>query len=536
MKADIVLRGNAVFTSCADAPEKKLITVKGNRIIAVDEFDSIDSYVDENTRVIECGDRLVTPGFNDNHFHLAHGINQVNCVDLSLATSEEDAVQKVIDFAEKNPGNEPIFGYYWYHMNWKEKKLPTKHSLDKYFPDRPVILYRVESHGAWLNSKALELLQINENTPNPIKNNGEIVKGEDGKPTGYIHELAIFVMGRHSIKSREKDKSEYVEFFKKLSRYGVTSISDLQYDMPTRYDIFTELEEEGNLNIRYGFATILSDDLTKAREHREKYNSEKIKYLGLKQYVDGTILGYTGELLEPYEDKPETRNEMPFDFDEITQNALAADREGFRVRLHTIGDGAVRIALDAFQRCREENGIRDSRHSIAHIEVVNDADIPRLNELGVIYDAHPAHVNLPCEKAEDNPYPVHLGKRADNCFMYKTILDTGAHLAVGSDFPVVEPDPMLGIYRGVTRKFNDGLPEEGWIPSERLSMAEILKAYTIGTAYHDFKDDITGTLEAGKCADIVILDRNLFDLETPEEILETKPVMTIFDGRIVYEA
>lgn len=532
IKADHLFLGNAIFTGCCRQTVSGGVAVKGNKIIAVASQEKIFEWADKKTNVIDCKDRLIMPGFHDSHFHVAHGVLRENGVDLSGAKSEEEAAVMVAEFAREHPEEPIIFGFYWYHMNWDRKELPAKTSLDRLIPDRPVVLYRVESHGAWLNSKALEMCRITKDTIPP--EGGDIVKNSAGEPSGYLHEYAIFLMGPNYGFTPEQEKKKFIGFFDKLASFGITSISDLEYDVPTNFDLFLDWEKSGDLKLRYGFATLMDGGLEKPRRYRERYNSDKVKYLGLKCYTDGTALGYTAELLQPYSDKPETRNDAPLDYNKILSNALAADGEGFRIRFHAIGDGAVRFSLDTFEECRRINGARDSRHSIAHIEVIHPDDIRRFAELGVIAEIHPAHVNLPCEKAADNPYPLHLGERTKYCFPYKSILEHGGRIAIGSDYPVVDPNPMLGIYRAVTRRFDDGLPESGWLPQQRLTMGEVLQGYTAGTAYHDFKENKTGTLEVGKLADIVVLDRNLFEID-PEEVKQTEVLLTMFDGNIIYQ-
>lgn len=529
--ADYVFSGNAIFTACSQDLIDGFVAVSGNKIIALGQKSEMNKWVGKGTKVYELEDKIIMPGFYDSHTHIEIGMLGYNSVDLTYAKSEEEAVKMVAEVANTKAKDDPIIiGYNWYHINWDKKELPTKESLDRIVPDKPVILFRLENHGVWLNSKGLELCNIDRNTESPM--GGVIFKDQNGEPTGYLHEFSQLLVYPHIVFPKEKQLIK--DLTDQMGSFGITSISDLYMSDKPIYDRILGLEKEGNLKIRYNFHTLLSDDMSLEKELREKYNTEKIKFCGIKGFIDGTVLGYTGLLVEPYSDKPDTCSELEMDYEQIRENVIKADKENFRVRLHCIGDGAVRFALDVFEEAREVNGPKDLRHSIAHIEVIHPDDIQRFSKLNVIADLHPAHVNLPCEKASENPYLVHLGERGKYCFNYKSIIDTGAKVAFGSDFPVVTLNPMLGVYRAVTRRFNDGLPVDGWNPEQRLTMGEVLQGYTVGSAYHDSRENELGTLETGKLADIVVLDRNLFEIPV-EDIQNTKVLLTMVDGKIVYE-
>lgn len=533
--ADYILKGDALFDANTKSTFQGFVAVKGNKIIGVGGPEKMDIFVGDNTEVMDCSGKLISASFHDSHFHVSEAVLSNTGIDLANAKSEEEAAQMVADFAKTLPDDgTPVTGFTWYHGNWDRKELPTKESLDRLIPNRAVILYRTECHGIWLNSKGLELYGIDRDTVPPT--GGEIMKDKNGEPTGYIHEYAIFLGKGRVIFPDEIDKKRYKDVFDMLTRFGVTSISDLDYDVTTNFDVIEKMIENDEVSIRYGFSTLeqYGVDLERAEQFKKKYNSEKMKFLGFKMYIDGTALGYTAELLEPYTDKPDTCNDNPLDFDLMRENILKADKAGYRYRLHTIGDGAVRFALDTFEECQKVNGTRDSRHSTAHMEASHPDDTPRYAQLGVILDMHPGHVTLPCEKAEDNPYLVHLGERGKYCFNYKSVIDTGGKYAIGSDYPVITPNPIFSIHSAVNRTFVDGKPKEGWNPEQRLSVGEALYGYTLGTAFHDFKEQTSGSLETGKFADIVVIDRNLFAIPK-EQIINAEVEMTMFDGKIVYK-
>lgn len=318
---------------------------------------------------------------------------------------------------------------------------------------------------------------------------------------------------------------------------GITSIGDIQYlagGQLGNADVYHKVEENDELTMRINFSIAISSNLDYAKHLRETYHSEKLMFSGLKMLVDGVPSAYTGLMVEPYSDKPDTCG-IPFvPLDELREQIMNADKEKFRIRLHACGDGAVRYALNSYEEAQKLNGIRDSRHTIEHIEVIQPNDIGRIAKLGVVASMQPEHLAM-TDKFSDNPYGSRVGKEREKyLWAIKTIMNTGAHMQFGSDFPVVDNNPMLEIYRGVTRVHNDGEPKGGWNPKEKLTVGEVIKGYTLGSAYGAFRENDLGTIEEGKLADITVLDQNLFTID-PEKIRDTKVRLTVMDGKVVYE-
>lgn len=532
-KADIILSSNAVFTGMNSEPQPASIAIVGNKIAAIGSKEEISPYIGTDTKMYEYKDQLIMPGFHDFHLHIFPGSLELESVSLLDARSEDEAVEMVRQFADKRPEDSWIIGFSWDNANWENKQLPTHASLDRVLPDRPVILSHIECHYAWVNSKALEVMGITRDTPNPPF--GIIDKDEKGELTGILYEKAMDLIFKGAYDfSKEKKLQMLKKFFSLTAEYGVTSVNDMYAptsDFLDDYGLFDTLEKSGELSTRIHLLPALSADLESAKELKDRYSSDMLQFSGLKYFIDGVITGYTAFMLEPYNDKPETRGSSSVSPDIFKELVVNADRAGFRVRVHAIGDAGVRLSLDAFEQAQIVNGVRDSRHTIEHIESIHPDDIDRFGQLGVIASMQPSHLAL----IDSKVYNSRLGKeRNELAFAINTIKKSGAKLAFGTDFPVTSLNPMLEIYRAVTRVDYSGSPENVWNKDERISLSEALKAYTYGPAYGTFREHELGTIEPGKLADIIVLDRNLFDVPQ-EEILEAKVKLTITDGKIVFE-
>ncbi|WP_042347038.1 amidohydrolase [Bacillus massiliigorillae] len=533
-KADIILSSNAVFTGLANQPEPASIAIIDNKIVAIGTNEEITStYIGTNTQVYSFEDQLIMPGFHDFHLHIIDGSLQMDCVSLANANSEQEAAEMVRKYAEARPEEPWIIGFSWNNESWVNKQLPTVASLDYVLPNKPVILMHVDCHFAWVNSKALELMGINCETENPTF--GTIDKNENGELTGILYEKAMDLVFKGAFDFSRARKEQMVKnFLQMAAELGVTSLNDMyapSSEILSDFELFKELEEAGELTARIYLAPALNGDLERAKQLRDTYSSEILQFSGLKQFVDGVISGHTAFMLEPYSDKPDSRGGTTFSPELIKKWVLEADRERFRIRLHAIGDAAVRLALDAFEDAQKINGYRDSRHTIEHIESIHPDDICRFEQLDVIASMQPQHL----ASIEKEMYQLRLGTQRDKfTFAVNKLKNAGAKLAFGSDFPVVSLNPLLEIYRAVTRVDSTGLAANTWNIDERITLAEALKAYTAGSAYGSFRENELGTLEVGKFADVVVLDRNLFSIPK-EELLDTKVKLTIMNGRIVFE-
>ncbi|MGR3762667.1 amidohydrolase [Rossellomorea sp. NS-SX7] len=535
MKAQKIIKSEAVFTGTSLLPAPGFVAIRGDKIIGAGPASELESYLDASTAVIDMGNRLVMAGFHDFHLHFFLGAMFESFCQLTYGGTEDETAKMAASYASNHPDDEWVLGFGWHHVRWPGQKLPSRHSLDRYLPHRPAIMLNEEAHSAWLNTAALQKLGIDRHTPEPPF--GRIEKDENGDPTGFLYETAVKYVTR-AFQFDEAMKNKLMEnMLKKTASFGITSVSDMLplpgYTLgdPAFYRSF---EEQGKLSTRIHFLDVLDGNIERSLSYRESYRSDSLQFSGVKQFLDGVPLTYTGFLLEPYADRPFEKGGTIYDFEQYEQWIKDADREGFRVRLHACGDGAVRMGLDLFEHARDANGARDSRHTIEHIEVCHPDDFQRFQELGVIASIQPEH--LTAGSMDSHAYVDRLGSdRSRYTWPIGSLQKHGARLAFGTDFPIVDLNPMLGVYRAVTRKHEDGTPQGGWNPSEKISLGEALIHYTKSSAYGNFRENELGTIEAGKKADLVVLDRNLFEAD-PDEILEAKTVMTVMDGAIVYES
>ena len=533
MKADLVLTSKAVFTGLDEVPKPAAIAILENQIIAVVSIEEMETFIDEKTLVYNYENQLIIPGFHDFHVHAMMGGLALESLNLFEARSEREAVEMVKQYAATKGAGEWIIGFMWDSSYWDDKKFPNRYSLDQAFPDQPVVLFHAEGHYTWVNTRALVMASIDKHTPNPP--NGIIEKDVNGELSGILIEEATSLITKYAYDfSKEKKKQLFQNFLHEAARFGVTSINNL-YGTETLsklddFELFREFESSDELTVRMHLFPALNGEIEEAIKLRKKYQSSKLRVAGLKQFIDGVITSRTAYLLAPYADKPDTSGMPAHSFEEMFQWVEEADRHGFSIRFHAIGDAAIRFALDAYENAKHKNGNLDSRHSIEHIEVIHPEDITRFAELNVIASMQPGHFAL----SERDTYTERIGQQREKyVFVINTLKNAGAKLAFGTDFPIDSLDPLRQIYRAVTRIDSSG--KEIWNPDERVTVSDAIKAYTLGSAFGTFREHELGTIEEGKLADLVVLDRNLFEIP-PEEIIKTKVQMTVSDGKIVYSS
>ncbi len=537
MTADMIIKGNAIFDSVSDKPFVGFVAVKGNRIAAVGkDMDSISQYAGADTKIIDAGDRLVMPGFHDSHTHLILAGMYKTYPNLGSARSEEEAAAMLKDYYDSQPGDGWVYGFNWYHVFWDKKELPRKETLDRYFPDRPVFLINAEAHGAWVNSLALEIAGVTADTPDPF--GGEIARDENGEPTGFLYESAIEYVAAHAlIFTEEQEKTFLRKYMADAAELGITGVVDVQpyfgKDLGS-LEVYTGMESDGELTVRITAAANLLGDLDEALENSKKYCTEKVRAHMLKQFVDGVITTHTALLLEDYTDAPGNRGTQLSELEKIDAAVQEGHKRGLWIKIHAIGDRAIRFTIDSYEKAIKTYGANGCRHAIEHVEMVTDSDIERFGQLGLIPSVQPEHIGLmPTWEGEE--YRVNIGEeRAGRTWPFRSLLESAGVLAIGSDCPVVDNNPFYAIHRGVTRLHDDGLPEGGWNPTQKLTVADILRGYTLGSAYGIGREDELGTLEEGKFADIAVIDRNLFETE-PKDIRGAHVDMTIMDGKVIFE-
>lgn len=536
MRVDYLLKSKAIFTGKGEKPFPGGIVVKGNKIVKVLDEEEAENF--EANVVLEYGDKLIMAGFVDAHVHYFMGAISASehmCVDLLSSTSEKNCIEIMKKYVEQHPNEKRILGLGWFPANWGDAPLPSKKSLDEAFPDKPVYLISADMHTFWLNSLALKEAGINVNMK---PRSGSIGIDENGELNGLLFEPDAFAPAM--VKVQDFDMETMIDinkkFLKTIAKAGVTSISEMSADpyvddVLNKYMSIKHMEEQGILTTRMHIYTELAGytDFTIAEKWKEKLWSEKLRINGVKGFIDGVASTHTGLLLEPYTDKPETRGigvpNIPQS--ELEPCILAANKSGFSVRLHCIADGSTRMALDMYEASIKHNGEHGCQNTIEHIENVHPDDIPRFKKLDVIPSLQPYHLVL--------DYMEKLKRvGSERCrweWAHKSLLESGATLAFGTDYPVVDFNPYPTIYAAITRLDDKGKPAST-NPEECITLADALYAYTAGSAKAYGRDDI-GILEEGKLADIIVVSDNLFDIE-PMRIKDCETVMTMFDGKIIY--
>ena len=395
-----------------------------------------------------------------------------------------------------------------------------------------------DGHAGWVNSKALEIVGIDKYTPDP--DYGEIYRFDDGEPTGFLSEMAMSFCIKYAFDFPEaKERALIKNALSEFNSYGLTSVNDMQNFFAKdlgNHNIYKMLEDSGELTLRINFATgLLKDPLYSLNlKHLFSDPEKKVYYNGGKEFIDGIINTHTALMLEKYSDDEEASIDFHLmDFDKAAENIKILHRNDINIHLHATGDGAVRKAIDFYEAAIEENGFTKSRLSIEHMDLTDEEDMPRMGKYELVASVQPEHVALG-EKFSDNEYPGAVGpEREKHLWSFRSIMESGAQLAFGTDYPVAPLNPMFGLYQAVTRLFPDGEPIGGWNPQEKVSLATAIRAYTYGGAYKCGKENVLGTLSPGKLADITVLGKNLFELRS-EEYLSCKAVMTMVNGEVVY--
>ena len=533
--ADWVFRSGAVYTVDADRSWAEAVAVRGPRIVYVGGDDGAAAFVGPETEVVDLDGKMVLPGFFDSHTHPAYAPVDSVAVRLYGLDSLEDYVEAVRRFAAANPDREAIRGAGWSNTLFPETG-PSRAALDAVVSDRPVFLESEDGHSAWVNSKALALAGITKDTHDP---EGGVIErdSETGEPSGTLRESATDLVDDLLPPPSVEDYVLALEAFQKMAaEQGVTSVRDAYVLLD---DTTTEAYTETNLTVRYR-ANLRFDPETSLDElpaylaERDKHQAPRFTIDGIKIFVDGVVEGETAYLLEPYAHRPDYRGELLWEPEHLNEVVAALDAEGFMVHMHAIGDGAVRVALHAFEHARNVNGPRDSRHQITHLQLVHPDDIARFRELGVIGVPQPFWFMKDYYEPLELPF---LGEaRASHEYPMRSFFDAGVTMASASDFPVTIPfSPLDGIERGVLRTDDVDDPKRLLGPEERVSLEDMIESFTINGAYASFLEKQTGSLEVGKLADLVVLEHNLFDLP-PEEISETKVLLAMLEGEPVFRA
>ncbi len=528
MQANLVLYNGNIHTLDAAQTRARAIAIAGNRVLAVGSGIGMRQRLAPDGQAIDLGGRTVVPGFTDSHLHfLSYGLSLTQ-IDLAEVPTLDEALSRVAARAAATPVGQWLTGRGWDHSLWAGGAFPTRQQLDRVAPDHPVLLRRKCGHAGWANSRALELAGITAETSNPP--GGAIDRDpHTGEPTGILKETASGLVSR-LIKEPTLDEAATAikVAIEHAHRLGLVGVHTMEGEIAFR--AFQRLRASGELRLRV-LMQIPRDSLDAAVQAglESGFGDERLRIGGVKAFADGSLGAHTATMLAPYEDEPDNLGIPIASAEELEEVVRTASRAGLAAFVHAIGDRANREVLDAIEASRQAGEGLHLRHRIEHTQVLHPDDIPRLAQLGVIASMQPIHATQDMLVAD-----AHWGARSAGAYAFRSLLDTGAVLAFGSDSPVEDLNVMKGIHAAVTRRRADGSPgPEGWYPEQRLSVTEAVHAYTAGAAYASGEEAIKGTLSPGKLADLVVLSQDIFAID-PTAILETEVVATLFDGEVVY--
>lgn len=542
MAADLIFRGGPVFDGLGGVSSGP-VAVEGGRIVAVGG--DAGRLIGPDTEVVELEGRMLSPGFQDAHVHpIGGGLERLGC-DLSVADNEPAYLDIVRGYADAHPELDWIVGGGWM-MAAFPGGLPRRESLDAIVPDRPVYLPNRDHHGAWVNTRALELAGIDARTPDP--DDGRIERNADGSPTGVLHEGAMELVGELTPPATDDDNmTGLLEAQAYLHSLGITAWQDAilgsYSNMTDPSAAYGRCDADGRLTAKVVGALWWqrdrgSEQIAELIERRERFTTARFRPTSVKIMQDGVAENFTAGMTSPYLDAcghpSDNCGISMVDPERLKGYVTELDANGFQVHVHAIGDRAVREALDAFEAARAANGPNDLRHHIAHIQVIHPDDVPRFAALGVVANMQPLWATHE-DQMDELTIPFLGPERTTWQYPFGSLTAAGARLCAGSDWPVSSPNPLWGIHVAVNRSYPPDAGEvlEPFLAEQRIDLPTAWAAYTSGSAYVNHLDD-TGRVEVGAAADLVVLDRDILTAPA-EEIGDAQVDATYVDGRLVFE-
>ena len=519
-----------IYTVNEKQPFAEAVVTEGNKILFVGTNIESKKFITQETNVFDLKGKLMLPGFIDDHAHFTGGGFYLLGLDLSKTNSVKDFKEILKDYISTRKGRW-ITGGRWDHEKWDVKEIPTKEMIDSFSKETPIFISRYDGHMGLANSIALKLAGITKDTKSP--EGGLIVKDKvTGEPTGILKDNAMDLISQII---PEPSKQEYIEAVETALKYarelGVTTVEDITF--PRDLETYQVLEKEGKLTCR--IYTRLPFDIYKNLVNlkiQHNFGGDKIQLGSLKAYSDGSLGSTTAWFFNPYE-QDTTTSGLPNDI--ITDGrfkkwAFEIDKNKLQICVHAIGNKANSYILDVYSEIKKNNPAWDRRFRIEHAQHIIKEDIKRFKEIGVIASVQPEHL------LDDGIWAAkRIGKeRANLTHVYKSLIDEGAVVAFGTDWPVVDLNPMLGLYAAVTRRTDDGKNPNGWLPEQKLNIEQAIKCYTLNSAYAANQENVKGSIEFGKLADMIVLSDDLLTID-PVEIKDVKVDMTIFDGKIIYK-
>jgi len=530
--ADLVVANAKVWTVDPARPRAEAVAIVGERIAALGTAAEIDAWRGPATKVIDARGRFVMPGFNDAHIHLIEGGMQLDNVDLKDAASLEEFARRIGERAAATPKGEWILGGNWDEQAWTPAVLPAKALIDPVTPDTPVFVGRYDLHMGLANSVALTLAGITAKTPDPP--GGAIVRDARGNPTGILKDAAMsYVQRVIPDATPERRQRALKRALEHMAALGVTSVQDMG---PAQADValYASAADTGELTARIRVAPALATWVDLAGRGAVKpFSGAFLRSGAVKAFADGSLGSTTALFFEPYTDAPAARGLLADEMqpiDGMRSRLVQADKAAQQICMHAIGDRAISMTLDLFGDVEAANGPRDRRFRIEHSQHVAPGDFSRYAALNVIASVQPYHAIDDGRWAEKRIGP----DRIKTTYAFREFLDHKVRLAIGTDWPVAPLDPVLGLHAAVTRATLDGKNPGGWVPAQKITLAEAIEAYTMGAAYAEFQEQDKGSITAGKLADLSILGTDPFAVEPPA-LRDLKVDMTIVGGRVVYE-
>lgn len=493
--------------------------------------DSLD-FPEGSINRIDGGERFLLPGLIDAHGHvMGLGYQQMD-VNLAGFESLDDVLQQVSQYARKYPDLSWIRGRGWNHTRWVINRFPTAGELDQVVGERPVWLNRVDGHAGWANSKAMELAGITKDTEAP--EGGKIIRDEEGNPTGVFIDAAMNLIEKEiPERSSEERQLAFAEALEQMKSHGLTSVHDAGVGVDT-WNMYMDFADHGRLSTRiYGMISGAGDTFDKLSGEGPviSYEGDMLALRSVKLYSDGALGSRGAAMIESYSDDPGNRGLLFASEEEMTDQILKTASKGYQANVHAIGDRGNRVVLNAFENVRDSLGTQNLRHRIEHAQVVSPEDIPRFKELDIIASMQPTHATSDMNMAEDRVGP----QRIKGAYAWKTFVDQGTVVAAGSDFPVEDVNPFFGLYSAITRQDHSGNPEGGWYSEESLTRKQAFRSFTLNAAFAAHQEDVIGSLEPGKWADFILVDRNIFEVPA-SEIWQTKVLETWLAGEKVFDS
>ncbi len=531
--ADTVIQNAHIWTVDSNLPEGEAVAVLGDRIVAVGSNQQVDVWRGPHTHVVDASGKRLLPGFNDAHVHFTDGGAQLDSVELNDATSAQEFARRIRERAAKTAKGEWLLGGDWDETKWTPAEMPTKELIDAATPDVPVAVNRYDGHMVLANSLALKLAGITAQTPDPP--GGVIVRDGQGNPTGGLKDAAQDLLFK-AVPSLTHDQRRHAieRALGHAASVGVTSVQHMNPE-PADIAVYSELFEEGKLTTRIYAAPLINqvDDQLKIGVRRA-FGGPYLRIGGVKAYADGSLGSATAYFFEPFSDQPGNRGLLSDEMHPISlmsDRMMRADAAGLQLCTHAIGDAGISAILDIYAAIEKEHGSRDRRWRIEHAQHTAAKDFDRFAQLHVIASVQPYHAIDDGRWAERR-----IGHdRSSRTYAFRTFLDHGVRLALGTDWNVAPLNPMLTLYAATTRATLDGKNPQGWFPEQKLTIKEAIEAYTMGSAYAEFQENEKGSITVGKLADMALLSDDVLTIE-PVKIREVKVLKTWVGGKLTYSA